>query len=160
VRPFHKTQVRLAGSFLLGASTAPSTSIGFQGELGVRRPWWSLALGVRHDLRSTIVMPESRLDYGLLLGEVIPCFHYGVFAGCLMLAAGELRMGFDPPFDARSAYVAAGARAQIEFPIGEWVELHVRTDLLATVHRGANPAALALPGATGNFAAALALRLR
>lgn len=160
VRPFRRTQVRLSGSFLLGASTAPSTSVGFSGELGVRRPWWSIAVGVRRDLRATIALPGNRFDYDLVLAEAVPCFHYKLFAGCLLLAAGQLHFGYDGLPDVGSPYVAGGARAQLEFPVGDWVELHVRTDLLATMYRGARPEALALPAATGNFAAALAFRLR
>lgn len=160
VRPVRRTQVRLSGSFLLGASTAPSTSAGFAGELGVRRPWWSLTVGVRRDLRASIALPQSDFEYELLLGEAVPCFHFKMFAGCALLAAGELRFGTFGIPDVSSPYVAGGARAQIELPVGDWVEIHVRTDLLATIYRGTRPEALTLPAATGNFAAALAFRLR
>jgi hypothetical protein len=123
---------------MVGFGAAPSTNLGVTAQLGAR--WRALSLGLegRADfpVSSAAVEGGGDVSASLLVGSIVPCFHHGIVAGCLlgtfggMRATGELVAN---PLRETKFYAATGGRIALEFPITDTFALRTHADVVATL---------------------------
>jgi hypothetical protein len=138
--PSSRPKVRLGvrGGAALASTPAPTAAL--SADLGLGWEFFSISLEGRADLPVTAAVDTgARVRTSILAGSVVPCGHYGWFVGCGLLSVGSLRVeGVDlaKPLSGSSAYLAAGLRAGIEWPIPGLPVLALRAsgDALVTVH--------------------------
>jgi hypothetical protein len=131
---------------LLGAragvalGTAPGPTAAITGDVGVAWEHFSLAGELRADLpRTAEVATGVRLGTSLVGGALVPCGRYRWFAGCAVFLVGALHaegVGMAHPAGGSAAYLAAGLRAAIDWPLPPLpvLALSASADALANVH--------------------------
>jgi hypothetical protein len=121
----------------LGA--APGASLGFVARAGVGQRTWSVDLEGRADLPSKTTRADGTgVRASLLLAEVVPCLHAGVFVACPIVAVGALNgegINVGTPQRAATVYASAGLRAGLEVPIVSKLAATFHTDLVAPITR-------------------------
>jgi len=105
---------------------------------GVEVGFFSLDLEGRAELPTESAAAFGRVHTSIYLDSLVPCFHYGVFAGCLDVGTGALRTE-DDGF-AMSRYVTswiwqAGARAGVEVPVGDIFRFRAHAALATSINR-------------------------
>ncbi|WP_394842798.1 hypothetical protein LZC95_37720 [Pendulispora brunnea] len=118
----------------LGAG--PQAAVGGRLLVGVRRMPFSAGLEGRFDAPTTRSVGPGSIETSLMLASLVPCYHYGVLAGCAILGAGALRShgrSFEDSRDATTAVFMAGARLAVEVPLDGVLFLHLHSDLLAAL---------------------------
>ena len=113
-------------------------SVGLDVGVGFEVGFFSLDLEGRAELPTESAAVGGRVHTSVYLGSLVPCFHYGVFSGCLDIGTGALRTEGDG--FAMSRYVTswiwqAGARAGVEVPIGDVFRLRAHAALATSINR-------------------------
>jgi len=97
---------------------------------------FSLALEGRYDLPASRSLAAATVETSLVFGALVPCAHYGVFAGCAVAAAGSLSAssrGVSVPRDDSTLHGAVGPRAALEVQVGPRVAIRANLDALFTL---------------------------
>lgn len=113
-------------------------SVGLDVGVGFEIGFFSLDLEGRAELPTESAAVGGRVHTSVYLGSLVPCFHYGVFSGCLDIGTGALRTEGDG--FAMSRYVTswiwqAGARAGVEVPVGDVFRLRAHAALATSINR-------------------------
>jgi hypothetical protein len=115
-------------------ATAPRPAFGVSLDVGVRVAWFSIAAEARFDPPAGATVGDGvDVSTTRVLGALVPCGHYGWFAGCLLGELGRIRgnigvTGVTP--DSRAVlYGAAGARLKVEIPVARHLLVSVSVDL-------------------------------
>lgn len=102
--------------------TAPDVAIGMAASIGARWGNFSIDVDGRGDLpASGAVKTGGTAEASLLAGSLVPCFHRGVWFVCGVAVAGSVHgSGRDvvAQREGDALYLAAGARAGLELPLG------------------------------------------
>jgi hypothetical protein len=161
-------QVRLGGLGAVGS--APAAAAGGTLQASVRRGSFSLGLEGRGDLASTTTFifngaPVGDMQTSLLMGALVPCAFRGLFEGCALLSAGEVRAsarGLAMPQQATAPFLAVGARVGLEIPLGSILSAGAHADVLApiteTVLRVSGQPVWTSPAISGAFGATIGAR--
>jgi hypothetical protein len=122
-------------------------SLGFTAEVGVRYRAVSLGFEAHGDPSlGSIVYPQiGAVRFARASGALLACGHYGWFSACGLADAGRLLFPDHIRWlPAEAPYLAAGARARMEFPVRPpWLFLSTSVDLRAPLH----PASTTVSGA-------------
>jgi hypothetical protein len=119
---------------LLGAGAAfgdtptvvPAIFAGFE----LRFARLSLGLEARGDFAGHETVPAGSFSTWLLLGELVPCYHLGLFGACGLIAAGARNSKGDAQHSSTTPYFALGARAAVDLPLLKWFLVRPELDLL------------------------------
>ncbi len=133
-RPAFRLGVRAAGAF--GVGPAPTAAI--TADIGAGWRLFSIAVEGRADVPATgsVSMGVSART-SVLAASLVPCGHYRWFVGCALVSVGVLRAeGVNVLHAAQDsgAYVAAGVRAGLEWPIVPAFALRASADVLMNLH--------------------------
>lgn len=132
-------RVRVHVGPLVSIGAAPVTTPGMAIGAGVRWRTASLVGEGRVDLPVvTRTITGGAISAAVLLGNVVPCFHFGVARACALISAGVLRASSEnvtAPRHTTNFFSALGARAGVEFPLREGIAFGAYVDLLATLTR-------------------------
>jgi hypothetical protein len=126
----------VGGLGALGA--APGPNGGLLLEVGARWSHLSLSLGGRADLSSGMKYDGGTVSTALLIGELLPCAHYGWFGGCLVVAGGaETAQATLLPGSQSNIgpFFALGLRALVDLPVTRWFAIRGAVEALAPVTR-------------------------
>ena len=118
--------VGLGPSLAVGA--LPDPSFGVRALAGIAHGMLEVDLEGRFDPPVGLRTAGGTIDASLVLGTVAPCLRYGLGIACAQVSFGALRgtgLGFDHSREDNTLYIAAGARAGIEIPLGEVFALRV-----------------------------------
>lgn len=132
--------VRLGVRAGVSIGTLPAAAPMIAADAGVRWEYFSISAEGRADLPVTATVDTGvRLRASLLAASVVPCGHYGWFAGCAVVSVGSLRaegIGVPRTAGGSAVYAVAGLRAGIEWPIPrlEAVALRASAEALVTLH--------------------------
>jgi hypothetical protein len=140
--PPARTRGRVSFGALAAVGGAPGVVAGFDAAVGFRRGFFSLDLELRGDLPGGEATAQG-VDRSLVVAELVPCAHIGVFSGCALLAAGaQIASGIDPSgggYHLAAPYTAGGGRLALEIPWGiplsELLAIRLHADLLAAFYR-------------------------
>jgi hypothetical protein len=139
---------------VLGAvGTVPSPTPGLSAFARVRRGSWSLSLDLRADASESAGRPAElgggRVDARLYAAALVPCYHDGYVAVCIVAMAGALQaagVGVNPARAGEALFAASGARLGVEWPQATAFALRAGVDGLVNLH----PTTLAL-GTEGKY---------
>ncbi len=113
---------------------APQPSLGVAAGVALRRPRWSLGLEGRADLPTGLGYEGGSVDAYLLFGTIVPCWRPGIFGLCLLGSAGAEQgsaQGLPAIAHPSAPYVAAGARAFVDWQLARVLALTAQLDMLA-----------------------------
>jgi hypothetical protein len=111
--------VGAAPSIAVGA--LPDVSFGVRALVGIGRGPWEVDLEGRFDAPVSAQTNGGSIQASLVLGTVAPCMRHWLAFACGVVSLGALRgtgLGFDHTREDNTFYIAAGARAGFEFPLG------------------------------------------
>jgi len=118
---------------VLGSAGAlPSSALGFEAGMGIRRAPLSLALEGRADLPASKSVADGSISAGLITGSLVPCYRLGPVDACGLVSAGALRASAHDIAEAQQRtrfYAELGARAGIGLPVHESVGLRLHVDV-------------------------------
>jgi hypothetical protein len=154
------------GGLALGLTPTPTAHIAV--DVGVGWPSFSLALegGAALPMQGD-ADAGVRLRTSIVSGSLVPCGHYKWFVGCGLISVGALRaeaVNATTPATSTGIFLAAGARAGLEWPIVPAFALRLSADALVNLHplgaqalKGPTPAQATLVEAwrSGPFAGVL-----
>jgi hypothetical protein len=120
---------------VLGAwGAAPGPNVGMTMEASLRRRSLGVGLEGRVDLPTSTALRVGSIRTSLLTGSLVPCFHFGIAAGCALAIAGVFRSSGHDLVDARQVtlpFIAVGARAALELPLATWFVFRFHGDVIA-----------------------------
>lgn len=134
-RPPH---LRLRSEGSVGIGLAPSPAMGLTLAAGVRSGALTIDLEGRADAPAEGAIPGGRVRTSLRMGQLVPCWHLGVFAGCGVVAGGAIAIEGVEVENARSEtrfHALGGLRAAVEAPLGANIFLSVHADGLVALTR-------------------------
>jgi hypothetical protein len=125
---------------MVSLGIAPAGAFGAHADLSARIGWFSVGLEARADLpASTGVAEGGRVSTHVDLGSIVPCFYaprIAVVCGLLSLGAfSESGTDLATSRSAAALFVAAGARAGVEIPLGNVLFFLAHVDALAPLTR-------------------------
>jgi hypothetical protein len=133
-----KPALRLGARAGVALGLLPAPAVAFSADIGAGWEHFSIALEglatlpVERDVEARV-----RLRSSLLAGTIVPCGHYGWFTGCGLVTVGALRAeggSLRPNAQSTGAYVGAGLRAALEWPIASVFALRLSADALVNLH--------------------------
>jgi hypothetical protein len=121
--PAPKTPTRLVVAVgpALSIGALPGPSFGVRAAAGVAHGWFEAAVEGRFDPPVEAKGASGSVDASLVLGTLLPCFHYRFVVACAQVSFGALRGSgndLDRTREANTFYAAAGARTGVEIPLG------------------------------------------
>jgi hypothetical protein len=136
--PAGRPAFRLGARAALVVGAGPAVTASLAAAVGAGWEHFSIHLEGRADLPATgTVEAGVRLRTSILAGSIVPCGHYGWFVGCGIVTIGVLRdegVNLDVPAHDSAAYLAAGVRAALEWPIVPAFALVLSGDALVNLH--------------------------
>jgi hypothetical protein len=128
-------------------AAAPSVAASLSADIGAGWEHFSINLEGRVDVPSSgTVDLGKRIRTSIFAGSIVPCGHYKWFVGCGLVTVGVFRdegINLVKPAQDSAAYLAAGLRAGLEWPIVPAFALRVSGDALLNLHQAAAQAKLA-----------------
>jgi hypothetical protein len=129
-------RVGARGGLAVGLTPTPTAHIAV--DVGVGWPSFSLALegGAALPMQGD-ADAGVRLRTSIVSGSLVPCGHYKWFVGCGLISVGALRaeaVNATTPATSTGIFVAAGARAGLEWPIVPAFALRLSADALVNLH--------------------------
>jgi hypothetical protein len=121
---------------LVAFAAAPSTVAGASLDVDARWPSFALGLEGRVDGHSRVSQGAGYFQTSLWMVTLVPCWRYGWFGVCGLLAAGVQdaeAVGIPGAQGGSAPYLAPGARLALSVPLGSVFALQARTDLLMPV---------------------------
>jgi hypothetical protein len=112
----------------LAFGALPDPSFGVRTLAGISHGMLEVDLEGRFDPPVGLRTPGGTINASLVLGTVAPCLRYGLGIACAQVSFGALRgtgLGFDHSREDNTLYIAAGARAGIEIPLGHVFAIRV-----------------------------------
>jgi hypothetical protein len=135
--PSAQLEVHAGPIVAVGAAPAPSLGV----TVGAGPRWRSMSIGIEGRVDFPASTPGElggEVSSSLLLGNIVPCIHFGPARACVLASAGVLRSSgegvSDPNQDTRF-YASLGARAGAELPLGQRFALAAHVDFNATLTR-------------------------
>jgi hypothetical protein len=138
----------------LGAvGTVPSLAPGLSAFARVGKGTWSLAVELRADAAESAGRPAElgggQVQARLYAASIVPCYHRGYVAVCIVGMAGTLEAsgdGVTPAHAATTAFAATGVRLGVEWPLSATFGLRAGVDGIVNL----DPVTLAL-GEDGKY---------
>jgi hypothetical protein len=156
-------ELSVGGAAAFGA--APTTTGSVLLQAGLRRGALSVALEGRFDVPVSTSAGSGSVSAGLLMGDVVPCYHRWLLAGCAVFGAGVLRGSGHNLAGARSetsAVGVAGARLIFEWPLGARFGLRAYAEVLGRLRsvslRVDDASVWTTPPVSGGLGLALAVK--
>jgi hypothetical protein len=135
--PSARPALRLGARAGVALGLLPAPAGAFAADLGAGWEHFSINLeGLATLPMERDVEAGVRLRSSLLAGSVVPCGRYGWLSGCGLLSIGALRAegaNLKPNAQGTAAYLGAGLRAALEWPIVPSFALRLSADALVNV---------------------------
>lgn len=128
-----QAQLGALGSIGLSPSVVPGVTL----QLSLRWPRFSLGLDGRADWAGSMNVGTGRIWTSTLLGALVPCGHFGRFAGCGVLSVGAIQVTGEIAEARRetSPLVLVGGRLKADFALSTRISLQPFLDVQAVVTR-------------------------
>jgi hypothetical protein len=120
--------------FLATPSTVPALSAGVE----LRSAHVSLGLELQGNFAGHEAVGASSIGVSQLLAVLVPCYHWGFFGACGVIAAGAQQSsstGLDPSLNPTTPYFALGARVAADLPLASWLWVRPQADLWFPTNR-------------------------
>jgi hypothetical protein len=140
--PSARPALRLGARAGVALGLLPAPAGAFAADIGAGWEHFSINLeGLATLPVERVVDAGVRLRSSLLAGSIVPCghYHYGWFTGCALVTVGALRLeGSEGNLavvkSGTGAYLGAGLRAALEWPIVQVFALRLSGDMLVNLH--------------------------
>lgn len=126
--------VGAVGSYGVG----PGAAFGAVLSVGLARESLSVDVEGRADLAQVSLLPAGTVSSQLFAGSLVPCYHYGVLAGCAVANAGAVEsvgVSVIQPKATITPYAALGARLGVQVPLGSRWFVRANGEVLANLVR-------------------------
>ena len=120
--------------FLATPTTVPALSAGVE----LRFTDASLGLELQGNFAGHEAVGTGSIGVSQLLVVLAPCYHWGFFGACGIVAAGAQQAsaaGLDPSFSSSTPYFALGARMTADLPLAKWLWVRPQADLWIPTNR-------------------------
>lgn len=128
--PTPRPKIRLGLRAGLALGTLPRPAATLAADIGVRWPFFSIGVEGRADLPVTADVDQGvQIRASILAASLVPCGHWRWFVGCALVSVGAIRaagVSVDVPKESTGAYLAAGPRVGIKWPIPTLAQIALR----------------------------------